>query len=1046
MMAGSRRIFSGAGLLLAGLLVLSCTSDSKSAGLGPGGSLPAITATPDPVTFTATSGGSDPSPASVAVTNGGSGASTDLVGLSIRTVTYGAGQPVGWLNLGLSGDQTPTTLDLRPTASTLPPGNYSANVVLESTVSGVSPKTVTISLSVTSGPIVALTPATTVLDVVAGNGTQDQATIAVTNAGVGALSGLVVDSIQYTAGEPAGWLTATFMGGTAAPASLNVRASGAGLAAGTYTATVHVGSSLSGVASADLTVGIQVAPGPAIIAQPTGLSFGAVAAGAAPAAQVVAVTNGGGGTLAGMTVGTIVYGAGATGWLTAALGSPAAPTTLTLQPNTTNLPVGTYTADVPVVSSLAGVAPTTVRVTYTVATSPIIGLSPATIGFTATAGGASPAAKPVSVTNTGNGTLSGLAVGTVAYGAGQPTGWLGAVLNQATAPATLTLTATTGALLPGTYTATVPVTSSVAGVTTTSVAVTFTVVQGPVIAATPTNVAMSAVAGGTHPGPASILITNTGGGSLTGLGLAITYGAGQPVGWLQASLAQTTAPTTLVLQAATGTLPQGTYSATVRLISGVAQQPRDVAVTLSIGAGPTIFTSAPSLNFAAVTGGPNPPAQGLTVLNSGGGTLSGLSIGSIFYTTGQPVGWLAAGLAGNTAPTTLTVTPSTGSLPTGTYTAFVQLTSSLSGVAPDTVPVVFSVGAAAAQPAFITLVSGDNQSGFISGFLTAPIVARVFDQAGQPLPNVRVTWSADPDGGIFSADSLSGATGQVQATWRLSSFTGRQNAQVSVPGLTPLVFTASASLPDSNFPNEPPGLTQVTDRAFDSKAATTSDRIGSEGWDPIEAARPNFSIIFDGTALLSPTKVGQMFYPAGMAGGVAPATAQIAWSKNLGYTVMYQRFAMRLSSNFQAHRSSTNKIFHLWKGPLGGASSNNVFYSAEGAGTGHLFLNIRLQGSNVPDARPRLPPNAGANAELVRGKWQMVEVYVQINTPGKADGIIKAWVDGVLTHNYSDVALNANGGEAFDQLQFSPTWGGTGDVVIANQYLWVDHSYLAGKK
>ncbi len=107
---------------------------------------------------------------------------------------------------------------------------------------------------------------------------------------------------------------------------------------------------------------------------------------------------------------------------------------------------------------------------------PVIALSSTVVQFSATQGGANPAPQTVNVTNSGGGTLGGLALGTVQYSAGQPTGWLSASVNPTTAPAVLTLTASPGTLLPGTYSATVPVTSAVASNSPQTVAVTLHVV------------------------------------------------------------------------------------------------------------------------------------------------------------------------------------------------------------------------------------------------------------------------------------------------------------------------------------------------------------------------------------------------------------------------------------------------------------------------------------------------------------------------------------------------------------------------------------------
>ncbi len=211
---------------------------------------------------------------------------------------------------------------------------------------------------------------------------------------------------------------------------------------------------------------IDVAPGSA--------SFTAGAGGADPAAQTIAVTNGGFGPLTGLSVSGIAYASGEpTGWLTATIAPATAPAVLTLQAVTGTLAAGTYHATVSVASALASNSPQGVVVTFTVTANPTIALSSAAVTFLDTIATSDPAPATVSVTNTGGGSLTGLAVGTISYGSGS--GWLTATVNPATAPATLTLTVAKGALAPGTYTATVPVTSPVAGNSPQTVAVTFTI-------------------------------------------------------------------------------------------------------------------------------------------------------------------------------------------------------------------------------------------------------------------------------------------------------------------------------------------------------------------------------------------------------------------------------------------------------------------------------------------------------------------------------------------------------------------------------------------
>ncbi|MGH7462444.1 MAG: fibronectin type III domain-containing protein, partial [Longimicrobiales bacterium] len=187
-------------------------------------------------------------------------------------------------------------------------------------------------------------------------------------------------------------------------------------------------------------------------------------------------------------------------------------------------------------------------------------------------------------------------------------------------------------------------------------------------------------------------MTNAGGGALTGLSTAITYGAGQSSGWLSATLSTTTAPATLTLRAGASGLPTGVYNATVGVSSPIAQNtPQNISVTFTIGgAQPAIAVVPRLLGFSAVRGTANPPAQNLDVTNVGGASLTGLAV-SVTYPGQQPGGWLTSSVSQGTAPATITVSATTGSLPTGTYTAALGVTSPVAMNSPQTVDVTFNV-------------------------------------------------------------------------------------------------------------------------------------------------------------------------------------------------------------------------------------------------------------------------------------------------------------------------------------------------------------------
>lgn len=113
----------------------------------------------------------------------------------------------------------------------------------------------------------------------------------------------------------------------------------------------------------------------------------------------------------------------------------------------------------------------------TVVSVPAIGLAPAAVGVVVALNGPAVTTRTVTISNAGGGALTGLAVGTITYGAGA-SGWLSGNLSGSTATptATLTLQATRGSLDVGNYTATVPITATGASNSPRTVTVTLSVV------------------------------------------------------------------------------------------------------------------------------------------------------------------------------------------------------------------------------------------------------------------------------------------------------------------------------------------------------------------------------------------------------------------------------------------------------------------------------------------------------------------------------------------------------------------------------------------
>lgn len=121
------------------------------------------------------------------------------------------------------------------------------------------------------------------------------------------------------------------------------------------------------------------------------------------------------------------------------------------------------------------------------------------------------------------------------------------------------------------------------------------------------------------------------------------------------------------------------------------------------------------------------------------------------------------------------------------------------GGAPDDLMVDFTATAFSGSAGLLEPVSGDGQVGGVNSALPEPLVVRVTDGLGNPVPGVTVTWIVVGGGSIDPATDVSGADGTVSAQRVLGPSAGPQSAEASVVGLTgsPVIFshTADASNP-----------------------------------------------------------------------------------------------------------------------------------------------------------------------------------------------------------------------------------------------------------
>jgi peptidoglycan/xylan/chitin deacetylase (PgdA/CDA1 family) len=126
-----------------------------------------------------------------------------------------------------------------------------------------------------------------------------------------------------------------------------------------------------------------------------------------------------------------------------------------------------------------------------VVTAPALSVTPASLSFTATAGGTNPAAKELSVTNTGGGTMN--------WTASDDQSWMSVSPSSGPAPGTITVTPSITGLTAGTYQGTVTVTAAGATGSPKTIPVTLTVNPQPPVDQPPTVTINTPADGASYP-------------------------------------------------------------------------------------------------------------------------------------------------------------------------------------------------------------------------------------------------------------------------------------------------------------------------------------------------------------------------------------------------------------------------------------------------------------------------------------------------------------------------------------------------------------------
>ena len=149
-------------------------------------------------------------------------------------------------------------------------------------------------------------------------------------------------------------------------------------------------------------------------------------------------------------------------------------------------------------------------------------------------------------------------------------------------------------------------------------------------------------------------------------------------------------------------------------------------------------------------------------------------------------------------------------------------------------------------PTSLSIISGDNQEGFIGEPLANPLVTEVRDQHGDPMEGATVTFTVLTGSGTLSAETvMTDANGRAESTLTLGTDPGTATVQASIEGISQtVVFSAEATLP-------PPTPTTLSILSGGNQSGLTGEALANpfvtevrdQHGDPMEGATVTFTVL-----------------------------------------------------------------------------------------------------------------------------------------------------------------------------------------------------------
>lgn len=519
-------------------------------------------ANPTSLAFVAQAGGAAPAQQIVAV----SGSTNTNFSATVASVG-------GWLSISRSAGFTPAQLSVTATPGSLTAGNYTGSIAI--TV-GSSVQIVQATLVVSANPVLTTAPGAFVVYYLGGNPLPAPLTVSVNvNSGP-------PQSFTVSTGQPS-WLQVGTGGST--PSNLAISVNPTSLASGSYLANIVLTPSAQGGIPVTVPLLVVVSGATAIVPGTASLTFSATAGGPSQTQSLQVTAS----SPTSFTASAATTSGGS--WLSvvpAASTASGVSTALTVTADPAQLASGTYQGTISLRTTI-GVL-TQVAVTLNVASGGGLSVSPTTLAFTYTQGGALPGTQTIAV--------SGAPSFTAAAHTNDGGAWLKVAPASGSGNASLTVTADPTGLAAGVYGGSITVTPASGVAQTVTVTLTVSVVSGLTVA--PNSLAFAYRTGDVAPTAQTLAVS--------ALGTPATFTAtASSDGWLSVTPDAGSTPATLTVSVDPANLGAGNYTGSIVVSGGSGSAPVTIAVTLSVTAPLPVISRV--VNAASYLGGGVSPGE-----------------------------------------------------------------------------------------------------------------------------------------------------------------------------------------------------------------------------------------------------------------------------------------------------------------------------------------------------------------------------------------------------------------------------------------------------